>query len=76
MAAVASGKSLPSDKEGFYFPVAHTMSWAKVLERIAAALQDRGLISQPEIDTWPSDEVASERLGLTVPHVQLAFNST
>jgi hypothetical protein len=52
------------------------MNWEKTLEHIAAALHDRGLISQPGVAVWPSEEVASETLGLPAAHVQLAFNST
>lgn len=55
---------IPSDEEGFYFPMAHRWPWWTVLQGIANSLHARGLVADPTIQLWPDWGVASDALAL------------
>jgi hypothetical protein len=61
---ILEGADLPSGKQGYYFPIAHRFSWWDVLDRIAKALEARGLVKDSEVREWPSYDVAAEGLSL------------
>ena len=54
---------LPSGEEGYYFAAAHMYRWWDVLGRLAAVLHARGLVNEPSVQIWQSDEMAQEALG-------------
>ena len=60
----------PSGTEGYYIALANDLSWWEVIERLTAALKARGLVTETEIPTWPSYEVAAQALGVPAPFVQ------
>ena len=66
---------IPSGTEGYYFALAHDLQWWETLNQLATALDARGLITDPEVHLWPSNEAAAELLGVPVPFVQLFWNS-
>ncbi|VUC29400.1 unnamed protein product [Clonostachys rosea] len=61
---ILEGADLPSGKQGYYFPIAHRFSWWDVLDRIAKALEARGLVKDGELREWPNYDVAAEALAI------------
>ncbi|KAH7386207.1 hypothetical protein BKA64DRAFT_136350 [Cadophora sp. MPI-SDFR-AT-0126] len=72
---VLSGDSIPSGENGYYFAISHYFNWWDVLENLATALYGRGLIKDPEIHFWPSDEVAASALNIPLPYVRVLWDS-
>ncbi|KAL9609303.1 MAG: hypothetical protein Q9167_005921 [Letrouitia subvulpina] len=68
-------EAIPNGTEGYYFAVAHELHWWEVLDRLAVALNARGLVTDTKTQLWPSDEVAAETLGVPVQFVQTLWNS-
>ena len=68
-------ETIPSGTDGYYFALAHDLIWWDVLDRLAAVLHARGLVTDRKVREWPSDEFAAEVLGLPVPFVQLLGNT-
>ncbi|KAH8647953.1 hypothetical protein BX600DRAFT_518354 [Xylariales sp. PMI_506] len=68
------GDELPSCDKGFYYPVADAARWWNILDRMAVALHSRGLVQEPNVHTWPSDEVAAKSLGLPVQFIHIVWN--
>ena len=56
-------KPAPGAESEYYFVMAHRSSWWAVMDRIAAALYSRALVSQSEPRFWSSDEEAAKKLG-------------
>ena len=65
----------PSGEEGYYFALAHDLTWWEVLDQMALALNSRDLVTDPKTQIWPSDAAAAEALGVPVQFVQLLWNS-
>ncbi|RDW59919.1 hypothetical protein BP6252_13006 [Coleophoma cylindrospora] len=65
----------PSGTEGYYFALAHDISWWELLDHLAKALHARGLVTESKTQVWPSDEAAAEALGIPVQYVQILWNS-
>ena len=64
-----------SGTEGYYFARAHDLYWFEVLDRLAVALNARGLVRDTKTEFWPSDEAAAEALGVPAQFVEPLFNS-
>lgn len=62
---ILSAAELPSGKSGYYFAVAHQFRWWDVMDKIAEALNARGLIESLDTPMWPSLEVAHNSIGLS-----------
>ncbi|KAH7177013.1 hypothetical protein EDB81DRAFT_875796 [Dactylonectria macrodidyma] len=74
--SIVQRKALPSGRDGYFFTSAHKVSWPKTLDRLAAVLYARDLVSQPNVKAWPSEELACKSLGLPPQYVQLGWNSS
>ncbi|KAL4778429.1 hypothetical protein BJX76DRAFT_143798 [Aspergillus varians] len=66
---------LPSDKEGYYFALAHDIFFGDVLDHLAIALKARGLVTDSEARIYPNNKVASELLGVPEQFVTALWNS-
>ena len=64
-----------SGTEGYYFALAHDILWWEALDRLAAALRARGLVTDATTQVWPSDDAAAEALGVPVQFLQALWNS-
>ncbi|KAH7016148.1 uncharacterized protein B0I36DRAFT_277426 [Microdochium trichocladiopsis] len=53
---------IPSGEKGYYFAMAHRISWWAIMPRLAEGLHMRGLVTEPRAQTWPSYDMASEYL--------------
>ncbi|KFY33332.1 hypothetical protein V495_08327 [Pseudogymnoascus sp. VKM F-4514 (FW-929)] len=60
---IVQGVPTPSGDKGYYFGVSHTIDWWETTQCIAEALHARGLVAEPKVQIWPSDEMAAEYLG-------------
>ncbi|CAG9986513.1 unnamed protein product [Clonostachys byssicola] len=60
---------IPNGANGYYFGFAHRLPWWKTMERIAAGLHARGLVTTPTAQVWPSWEEAAEQLKWPVQHI-------
>ena len=67
-------QTIPSGTEGYYFTLAHDILWWEVLDRLAAALNARGL-TDSKTQLWASDEVAADLSDVPVEFVQTLWNS-
>ena len=72
---ILQGEALQSGTEGYYFALAHDFTWWEVSDRLAMALNARGLVTDSKTQFWPSDEAAAESLGVPVQFVQPLWNS-
>ncbi|QKX57751.1 uncharacterized protein TRUGW13939_04871 [Talaromyces rugulosus] len=72
---VLRDETLPCDKEGYYFALAHDLFLGEVLDRMALALKSRGLIAEPGTRVYPNDHAAAESLGVPEQFVQTLWNS-
>ncbi|KAK5051526.1 hypothetical protein LTR84_003178 [Exophiala bonariae] len=54
---------LPMGEKGYYFAMAHKVSWWDVMQKLADALYRRGLVNEAKVEIWPSDEMAAQHLG-------------
>ncbi|KAI0164988.1 hypothetical protein GGR57DRAFT_220357 [Xylariaceae sp. FL1272] len=73
VAKILQGEKLPSGEHGYYFPIAHTISWWKTADRIAEVLHARGLATQSKACLWSSEDAASESLQLPRAFVRLMY---
>lgn len=64
-------KTLPSGKDGYFFPMAHHASSWDLMQRFAARLHALGLVAEPKPRTWPSDEAAAESMGIPLQLVRI-----
>jgi hypothetical protein len=67
---------IPTGEHGYYFAMAHRAPWWEVMHRLAKALYTRGLVSEPEVYTWPSDAMAAEYLQLPELYIRAMGTST
>lgn len=67
---ILQSELIPSGEKGYYFPVVHKTHWWSVMQRLAEALHARGLVKEPKVETWPSDEMAADHLGFPRPFVR------
>ncbi|KAJ5491645.1 hypothetical protein N7539_003212 [Penicillium diatomitis] len=64
--AVLQKRALPAGTSGYYFTVSHSARWWEILDRLAIAMHNRGLVDEPTAKTWPDDAFAAEALDLPV----------
>ncbi|KAL9044052.1 MAG: hypothetical protein Q9214_002786 [Letrouitia sp. 1 TL-2023] len=69
-------EEIPNGTEGYYFAVAHKLHQWEFLDKLAVALNARGLVTDTKIQLWPSDEAAAEALGFPQQFVQILWNSS
>lgn len=70
-----TGDVIPNGTKGYYVAIAHEMSRWETLDRLAAAMKARGLVSSSETQVWKSDEEAAEATGVPAMFVDIFFNS-
>jgi hypothetical protein len=68
-------ETIPNGREGYYFALAHDINRWESLDRLAVALDARGLVKDAKTEVWPSDEAAAESLGVPVKFVQVLWNA-
>ncbi|CRG90930.1 hypothetical protein PISL3812_07977 [Talaromyces islandicus] len=61
---------IPTGDRGYYFAMAHRAPWWEVMQRLAKGLYARGLVSEPDVHTWPSDKMAAEYLQLPLLYIR------
>ena len=54
---------IPIGDQGYYFAMAHRLPSTKVMESLAKGLHLRRLVKNPEVQVWPSYDVAADSLG-------------
>ncbi|UPL00210.1 hypothetical protein LCI18_011144 [Fusarium solani-melongenae] len=54
---------VPSGENGYYFALAHRSPWWKVMDGLAKGLYSRGLVTEPEVQVWPSYDEAADTMG-------------
>ncbi|KAJ4356343.1 uncharacterized protein N0V89_004375 [Didymosphaeria variabile] len=59
---ILRNQDVPNGKNGYYFAMAHRAPWWAYMQAIANSLYARGLVVDPELEIWPSDEEAAEAL--------------
>ncbi|KAI0131869.1 hypothetical protein BJ170DRAFT_691096 [Xylariales sp. AK1849] len=74
--SILQKETIPSGVEGYFFAQAHVVNWWELLDRLAVALNARGLVTDPKAQVWPSVESAAESLGIPAQFVQVLFNSS
>lgn len=67
---ILANEPIPSGEKGYYFAMAHRVSWYEVMEGLANCLHARGLITESEAQIWPSYEMAAEYLGWPPQYVR------
>lgn len=67
---------IPTGENGYYFAMAHRLPWWKVMERLAAVMHVQGLVTSPEVKTWPSYELAAETLRFPLLYLPAMGTST
>ncbi|CRG82779.1 hypothetical protein PISL3812_00125 [Talaromyces islandicus] len=72
---VLRDETLPCDKEGYYFALAHDLFIGDVLDHLSLALKSRGLVADQGTQVYPNDRVAAESLGVPEQFVQTLWNS-
>jgi hypothetical protein len=72
---IVQGVTKPSGDKGYYFGVSHTIDWWETVQCIAEALHARGLVTEPKVQIWPSDEMAAEYLGFPPAFVRMIGTS-
>ncbi|KAJ5587254.1 uncharacterized protein N7459_003019 [Penicillium hispanicum] len=72
---VLQGETLPSDKEGYYFALAHVVFLGEVLDHLALALKSRDLATDSKTQIYPNNQAAAESLGVPEKFVQTLWNS-
>ena len=63
-------EEIPSGETGYYFAIAHRVSWWEVMQRLAVALHARGLVDEPVVKTWSSYEGAAAELGFPSQYIR------
>ncbi|KAM6511444.1 hypothetical protein FALCPG4_016447 [Fusarium falciforme] len=54
---------VPSGENGYYFALAHRSPWWKVMNGLAKGLYSRRLVTEPEVQVWPSYDEAADTMG-------------
>ncbi|KAL2847928.1 hypothetical protein BJX68DRAFT_239074 [Aspergillus pseudodeflectus] len=67
--------SIPRDKNGYYFALAHDVFLGDVLDDLARALKSRGLATDAKTQLYSSDQAAADSLGVPEQFVQTLWNS-
>ncbi|SPO06578.1 uncharacterized protein DNG_09268 [Cephalotrichum gorgonifer] len=67
---------IPSGEKGYYFAKAHDVHWWEVLDRLAVALEARGIAPDSTVQVWSDDETAAKVLGVPVQFVSILWSST
>lgn len=67
---------IPTGEHGYYFAMAHRAPWWEVMHRLSKGLYARGLVSESDVHTWPSDEMAAEYLQLPAVYIRPMGTST
>lgn len=60
---ILQGEKIPTGEHGYYFAISHQAPWWSITQGLAKHLYTRGLVSDPEVKVWPSDDMAAEYLG-------------
>jgi hypothetical protein len=68
-------ETIPRNKEGYYFALAHDLFLGDVLEHLGLALASRTFITDGRTRIYPSDQVAAASLGVPEKLVQTLWNS-
>ncbi|KAF2117978.1 hypothetical protein BDV96DRAFT_611553 [Lophiotrema nucula] len=63
-------EDIPSGEEGYYFTTVHGTQWWAIMQKLAEGLHKRGLVAEPKVEIWPSDDVAAEWLGFPRAHIR------
>ncbi|KAH8690119.1 hypothetical protein BGW36DRAFT_433072 [Talaromyces proteolyticus] len=63
-------EDIPMTETGYYFAMAHRAPWWQIMDGIANALYARGLVPEPKVHIWPSDEMAAEYLGFPAAYIR------
>jgi hypothetical protein len=66
---------IPSGEKGYYFAKVHDIQWWEVLDRLAVALEARGLATNSIVQIWSDDETAAKVLGVPVQFVSILWSS-
>ncbi|KAL5378872.1 hypothetical protein DPSP01_008805 [Paraphaeosphaeria sporulosa] len=67
---ILENEDIPSGKDGYYFAMAHRAPWWAYMRAIAQSLHARGLVADPEVELWPSDEAAAKALKFPVQFIR------
>ncbi|KAJ5128417.1 hypothetical protein N7448_002136 [Penicillium atrosanguineum] len=68
-------KPIPNGKEGYYFGKAHELFFGDVLDKLAEAMEVRGLLADSTTRVYPDDASAAKILGVPEQFVQILWNS-
>ena len=66
---------IPSGTEGYYFAIAHHVHWWEFLDRLAVTLKGRGLVTHPDVQTWPNEDFTADALGIPKMFVKPLWGS-
>lgn len=75
MTRIITGDPPSSGEKGYYFALAHSLTWHEFASRLAASLHTRGLVASEEVKVWSSDDEAAEALGVPAMFVGALWNS-
>lgn len=73
--AILYKDDIPSGANGYYFVVSHRVTWWDILEHMAKALHARGLVQEPAVEVWESDDQAGNALGVPAKFAHSIFNA-
>ncbi|KEF57066.1 uncharacterized protein A1O9_07256 [Exophiala aquamarina CBS 119918] len=73
---ILNNEPLPTGDKGYHFAMAHKTSWWKVMQRLAEELHALGLVNEPNVAIWPSDEMAAKSLGWPPSYVRAMGTSS
>ncbi|KAL4860572.1 hypothetical protein BDV12DRAFT_204901 [Aspergillus spectabilis] len=68
-------ETIPQNKEGYYFALAHDLFLGDVLDHLWLSLYSRGLVTDARTRIYPSDQIAVESLDVPKKFVQTLWNS-
>lgn len=72
--ALINGSPVPKGRQGYYFTNSHRVYWWDLVERLAEVLHARGLVADPSVGIWPSDEAAGKAFGVPPAFAASIFN--
>jgi len=73
--AIIHRENLPNGENGHYFLASHVVPWWEIMDRLAAKLHARGLITTALTEIWPSDEMAADSVGVPVKFAHSMWNA-
>jgi hypothetical protein len=72
---IVQKESIESGVAGYYFALGHKAKWWDVLDRLAVALEARGLVHDSTVDLWSNDEAVADAMNIPPAFVQGFWNS-